>query len=423
MIRWMLCIWFLFAAPTFVIATEIQPEVDSILEQPALTLPDLFRLAELRNPALAVAQATATANAGRARQAGLYPNPRFEFEIEEMSTEDSGIRKEKMTLEQPLIISGRRGDAVAAANAGQAASVYDLEQQRRDLYRRIHALWAGHLYFREADEALADLLDIANQTLEIARVRFEARAAPESNVTKALLEVYELEMAQQRLAQQKAGAEAELFALLGGRDVPLSRIEGTLGRNTLGGGLDTEDILPPPAQNAAASRIQEAQAALSESKAERVPDLGLFASYGRVRPTGENFIEGGISIPIPLFNRNQGRVAEKSALLAKAQAQARRVETNFQAKLAAGQARHLAMGAELRVLDERMLPTARRGLTQAQDGYRVGRLPLLELIDAQRTLSSIRLRNLELKRDLVIAEADLLILAGRGPFFDTGERP
>jgi len=423
MVRWVLGTWLFLAATTVANATVYQQEVDSIVGKPEIVLADLFRLAELRNPALAAAQATVAANVGRARQAELYPNPLFELEVEELATTDPDIRKEKMTIEQPLVISGRRGDAVAAARASEKAAGYDFQQARREVYRRIHALWAGHLYFREADGALADLLDLAKHTLEIARVRFEARAAPESHVTKALLEVYELEVAQQRLTQQQAGAEAELLALLGGVHVPLNRVGGTLDRSPLTDSLDEVDIVPPPSINAATSRIEAAQAALREARAERVPDLGVFASYGRTRPTGESFIEAGVSVPIPLFNRNQGSIAERGALLAQAEAQARIVEANFNAKLAAGRARHLAVRAELRALDEQILPAARRGLAQAQEGYRVGRLPFLELIDAQRTLSNVKLRNLQLRRDLVIAEAELSSLAGTGPYAHTGGRP
>ncbi len=426
MFRWMLGAGLILATSTVVSATAFQQEINSILNKPQIVLADLFRLAELGNPALEAAQATVAANAGRARQAGLYPNPTLEFEVEELATTDFAVRKEKVTLGQLLVLSGRRGDAVASARASGEAAGDDLEQVRREVYRRIHALWAGQLYFREADGALADLHGLAERTLEIAEVRFEARAAPESHVTKALLEVYELEVARQRLTQQQARAEAELLALLGGAHVPMNRVGGTLDRSAPTGednDLGKVDIVAPPSVNAATSRIEAARAALREARAERVPDLGVFVSYGRTRPTGVSFIEAGVSVPIPLFNRNQGRVAERTALVIEAEAQVRVIEGSFNSKLAAGRARHLAIRAELQALNERMLPAAERGLAQAQEGYRVGRLPILELIDAQRTHSSIRLRNLQLRRDLVIAKAELSSLAGTGPYALTGDRP
>jgi cobalt-zinc-cadmium efflux system outer membrane protein len=398
-----------------------QQRVDSILSKQRITLADLFRIADLENPALAAARSSVKAKAGQARQAGLYPNPTLEFEVEELSTDDPEIRKDKVSLEQQLIISGRRGNAVAAARADQEAAANDLEQTQRDIYRRVHSLWAEQLYFRETDGVVGGLLEVARQTLEIAETRFEARAAPEVHVTKALLEVYELETAQQRLTSERARAAAELIALLGGTHIPFERLVGTLDPDSLAPQAIGGDVSQHPAARAAASRVEAAEAALREAKSERVPDLGLFVSYGRSRPDGNGFLEAGLSLPIPLFNRNQGNVAESHALVAEAQNRMRTIENDFQVTFAAATASYEAIRVELDASDDHIQPAAERGLTQAQEGYRVGRVPFLELIDAQRTFSSIRLRNLELRKDLVIVEAELLSLTGTGPYGETGE--
>jgi cobalt-zinc-cadmium efflux system outer membrane protein len=428
MVRWVLCAflaWLFLAVPA--VASDRPPprdrqEAESILNRQELTLADLLGVAELRNPALAAARSAVRANAARARQAGLYPNPIFEFEVEEVSTNDPDIRKDKVSVVQPLIISGRRGAAVAAARANENAAVHLLEQTRRDLYRGVHSLWAEQLYFRETHGALAGLLGVARRTLEIAQARFDARATPESQVTRALLEVYELEIAERLLARERDRASAELEALLGGTRVPLDRLVGTLDPDSLTRQIIEEDITLHPAVRAAASRVEAAEAIARESRSERIPDLDLFMSYGRVRPDDDGFLEAGVSVPIPLFNRNQGRVAESQALVAEAQDRMRIIESDFQVALAAASGSYQAIRDELRASDDQMRPAAERALAQAQEGYRVGRLPFLELIDAQRTFSTIRLRNLELRRDLVIAEAELLSLAGIGLYGDTGER-
>jgi len=428
MVRWMpvaFMAWLLFPGPTVagdgLSGPAFQEEVSAILQQQTITLGDLFRVARLRNPTLGAARSEVLAGAGRVRQAGLYPNPTVELEVEELSTADFGNRTDKVSLVQPLIISGRRGNAVAVARANREASVHALGHARREVYRRIHTLWAEQLYFREAQGLLGELLGVARNTLNIAETRFEARAAPESQVTKALLEVYELETAQQRLTRQRIRATAELSALLGGTQVPLDRVVGELGRGTLVPDAFDTDTICHPALNAATNRIEAAAAALREAEADRIPDLGLFLSYGRSRPTGGDFIEAGVSVPLRIFNRNQGRIAESRALVAGAEDQMRIVEGHLQVAFANAVASYHATLDELTASDDRMQPAAERGLAQAQEGYRVGRLPFLELIDAQRTFSNVRLRNLELRRDLVVVEAELLSLAGAGPYADRGE--
>ena len=269
---------------------------------------------------------------GLAQQAGLYPNPTIGFEVDELYTDDPSDRKDKLSLVQPLILGGRRGAAVDAARAEQEAAGYAFAGARREIFRRIHTLCADQFYFREASAAFDDLLQVANHTLEIAQIRFEARAAPESQVTKALLEVYEMEIAQrQALQEQKAGL-AELLSLFWGVEVPFDRLAGEAesGSNSPGeipspGAMDGH-----PAFLSAQLEIDAAEAVLREAKAARIPDLDIYVAYGRNRFIDEGFVEAGIALPLPVFNRNQGRVAESQSEIAQAQDRARMVSSTPQ---------------------------------------------------------------------------------------------
>jgi cobalt-zinc-cadmium efflux system outer membrane protein len=404
--------------------SDPREEIRSILAKQEIALADLFRLAELTSPTLAHARSSVRVEAGRARQAGLYPNPTVEFEVEELETRDLDLRKDKVALVQPLVISGRRGAAVAVAQAEQASAGHVLQQTRRDIFRRIHRLWAEQLYFRDSEASLSELHDVADRTLEIAQTRFDARAAPESQVTKALLEVYDLEVAQQQLTQERVRGTAELIALFGGEQVPLDRLVGTLEGGSVSTGLESDaehTVEDHPALRAAKKDIDSAAATLREAKAARIPDLDLFFAYGQFRPADVGFVEAGISIPLPLFDRNQGHIAESQALVAQAEQRVRIVESDLAAALAVVRQRYHTTREQLEALLNRIAPAAERGLAQAQEGYRVGRLPFLELVDAQRTLANVRRRTLELRRDLIVEEAAIMSLTGAGPYREMGE--
>ena len=404
---------------------EAGGEIHSILENEEITLADLFRLAELGSPTLAAGRNGIRAMAGRARQAGLYPNPSVGFEIEEFSTSTPGDRKEKVSLVQPVILGGRRGAAVAAALAEQEVAAQTYRETRRSVFQRIHTLWAEQLYFREARSAFDELLAVANHTLGIARIRFDARAAPESQVTKALLEVYELEVARQQLAQEQATGSAELVSLLGGARVPLDRLVGDLPTDSISAGelLRSTDLKDHPARHAAQRQIEAAEYSLREARAARIPDLGFSFAFGRSRATDDEFVEAGLSVPLPIFNRNQGQVARAQSLVEQAHNRARIVHNDLKLTLETARQRYLAAREQLHTTVSRIVPAADRGLTQAREGYRVGRLPFLELIDAQRTFASVRLHTLELRRDLTVAEAELMSLLGKSPHGEAGETP
>lgn len=402
------------------------PEIAAILAQPEIGLTDLFRLAELANPRFAVARSNVEAQAGRAQQAGLYPNPELALGIEEMSLDDPELRKTKLALSQALIIGGRRGSAVASAQASFAATEQQAWTARREALSQVHKLWAEQIHFREADLAFAELAQATDRTLEIARARFEAKAAPESHVTRALLEVYELELAQQNLARERVRSTAMLVALLGGMEVPIERLGGSLDPDAM------EVHLPPdidpvlgnhPALQAARFDITAADAAVGTAQKERIPDLTLVLGYGSFEPGLGNYVEAGVALPLPLFNRNQGKLAETRALAARARHEARIVASELDISLAMAQLRHRQAHDQLETVSGRIAPAAERGLAQAQEAYRTGRLVFLELVDAQRIFTDVRLRTLQLRKDLAMSEADLMSLLGAGPYADPGVQP
>jgi cobalt-zinc-cadmium efflux system outer membrane protein len=243
-------------------------------------------------------------------------------------------------------------------------------------------------------------------------------------VTKALLEVYELEVAEQQLAQDRVRSRAQFAAFFGDVRVPIDRLVGELDpeHDEAIATFDPDTLVAHhPALRAARINVSAAQATLREARASRIPDLNLFVGYGNFEPLDENFIDAGISFPLPLFDRNQGRIAESRALIARSEDRARIVETELTVTLAATQQRHDKLHDQLEAMMGRIAPAAERGLDQAQEAYRVGRLMFLELVDAQRTYADVRLRTLELRRDLAMVEADWMSLLGTGPYANPGE--
>ncbi len=410
--------------PALAEETDPRDRARAILAQEEIRLDDLFRLAELVNPSLIAARQALLAQDGQARQAGLYPNPRLELEVEDLSTIDPESHIEKIKLEQEVILSGRRGNAVEAARARVEAIARTRDSLRRDVLLEIHRLWAQHLYFREADAAFESLLQAGRRTLEIAEARFDARAAPESHVTRARLEVFELETEQRALVRDQAMASARLSAILDGMEVPLDRVAGAwrdAGTDPLVSASDV--VADHPAIASANQDVLAAHAAHATAKSARIPDIGLFLAYGRARPTDEEFLEAGVSIPLPLFDRNQGEVASTRARITESEARARMVSNRVRAEYAGALATRVALQEQLTALEERIVPAAERSLTQAQEAYRAGRLAFLELVDAQRVLADARTQGLALRRDLIITEAELMSLTGAGPYAETGDTP
>ncbi len=403
---------------------EISGEIEQILARPEIGLADLLLIAGLSNPDLAMARIEVQARTGRLRQAGLYPNPELSLEGEEWSLDDSAFYKQKVELSQVLVIGGRRGAALDAARTAVDQAGVLAQGVRRKTLLRVHHWWADQIHFREVEETLNNLMAEADQTLAIARTRYEAKAAPEAHVTRAMLEVYDLEVVRQDFERERVRSLGEMRIIFGGLSIPVERVTGNLdpANNTtsLLSGPGPE-IGSHPALLAARLGVETAEAELETARKERIPDLTLFAAYSQARPDEGDFVAGGISFPLPIFNRNQGRVLETTSLVTTARHQERLASFELEVALDTARLNYHASRQQLSKLTEQIAPAAERALTQARDSYRAGRLMFLELVDAQQTNRDVLLRAITLRRDLALAEADLMSLLGAGPYADLGE--
>jgi len=143
-------------------------------------------------------------------------------------------------------------------------------------------------------------------------------------------------------------------------------------------------------------------------RAERTPTPIL--SAGALFNNPPDFNVGsrfGVSVGVPLFSRNQGEIAASIAttgqLRMRREATLRTVENQVYGTLA----RVDAARRQVDAYDQRLVPTATELQTLAEESYRAGRISVLGLLDAQRSLRDLRREALQAGLDLQIAFADL----------------
>jgi len=390
--------------------------VRELVETPNASLSQLLEAAELGNPRIEAARHSAGAAAGRAWQAELYPNPTLEFEAEGVPAGSPGLERSENTvsLTQPLIVGGRRSAAIAAARAAGDARSLTLEQTRRDVAAETRRVWTDLLYLQGAAALTSDLVTAARSTHEIASTRLEARATPESEVLKAQVEVDRLELRLRRLGRDRHAALQRLASLVGLEQVALVRLSGQLPRElpVLEFSALVGRLVEHPGLLAAKTRTRAALRQVDLAEAQRIPDLGLRFAYGRNNSSDQQILEGGISIPLPLFNRNQGRIHSAQQVAKQRQRSAEAMERRLHADLASALADYGSARDAAATHREQIVPAAERAFTLVREGYRAGRAGFLDLLDAQRTLAQVRLSELTALRDAHRALSRLTQLTG-----------
>ena len=120
----------------------------------------------------------------------------------------------------------------------------------------------------------------------------------------------------------------------------------------------------------------------------------------------------GIGIPLPAWDRRAGPVAEALAFRREAEALARSREIEIVSALDGAYERHQVASQDVELHEQGLLREAEEALRAAEVAYQLGERGILEVLDAQRLLRTVRLNYLNAQFDRQAALVDLDELRG-----------
>jgi cobalt-zinc-cadmium efflux system outer membrane protein len=126
------------------------------------------------------------------------------------------------------------------------------------------------------------------------------------------------------------------------------------------------------------------------AKAKGTPDLTLTGGVARFSQFNDTAYTIGISIPIPLFDRNRGGILEATRLLDKTVDQKRAAENRVYTEITNAEQRLAGIRLEIETLRTSILPGAQSAFDATRKGYELGKFGFIDVIDAERTLFQVR---------------------------------
>jgi len=127
----------------------------------------------------------------------------------------------------------------------------------------------------------------------------------------------------------------------------------------------------------------------------------------RAEELGRDQAVVGLSIPLPLFDRNQGNLLEALRRADKARDELAATEVRLSTEIAQAHERLKALSLEVGTLQKEILPGAQSAYEAASKGYELGKFSFLEVLDAQRTFFQARSQYLRALADAHRAAADI----------------
>ena len=423
----------LFAAVAAVLAFGASSPARSQTSTNPLTADDAVREARAANRELQAARFSIDVARGGLLQAGRLENPELEMTYaDDFAFNAEGERVGTVRFAQSFPVTARltREKDVASKDVAIA------EAEVRDFVRNLVAAVQSTFYLvRALDEQLGvnRQLVASVRTVEDATARrVESAEASPAEVGLLRIERLRLEQDAQRLIRERDVAAAALARLLG-RETPvgLSPV-GELDPGTL-------SLLPPAADNrggrpdleAARHEIERADADRSLARAEVWDDWTAGLGYEQERavfdaPIGtkrDSFLSFGLTVPLPLWNRQQGRIAAADAELRRTRRSHDALVLRIEEEVRAAQARVRTFRSSVDAYTEDILPEATRTQELFERGYRQGLVGIAELLQAQRQYNESRAFYFELLGDLRQAAIELEAATGTSPHLNDLRSP
>ncbi len=366
-----------------------------------LTLRDALSLTLMRNPELASISWERRAEQAVAIQQGLFPNPELGIEVENIGGKGSGgafdATETTLSLSQLLEIGGKRSKRSRAAGLGADLAGWDYEAKRLEVLSGAKASFFEVLASQKRVALSKETFRLSDRVYDIVRERVKAgKVSPleesKASVARSLSEIQmekekrELSAATKRLASYWGSSSPRFAAVTGEIDIPESI--------PIANAVDSLAEQNPELARWA-TQIERHRTSLALARAQRIPDLILSGGVKRFKETNETMFIVGLSVPIPIFDRNQGGVREAEYLLAQAGEQQRATAVHIRTVLSEALGALSSSHAEALVLKNIVLPAAEQAFVSAGEGYRQGKFEFLEVLDAQKTYAEVRYQYIE----------------------------
>lgn len=398
-------------------SSEGVPASKALLDKEELSLQDVLALADVLNPELAAERKNIDIAQAAIWDAKLYPNPSLLAQIEDYSRKDGrsfNDSKRVVGLGIPIVVSGRIGAATSLAEKERDVAAVHYVWRRREILGSVQKAFVALLAARQSADLARETRELAKSFHAVTDERFKAQAIPEMELLKAAVNLAKSEIDLKLVQKELAVSLKALHSLMGNFDFPKEKFAGELGFRFTSPSLEAlrgQVLASHPLLESASRRKEAAELELSLARSERIPDPS-FEILGGKDGDDASIVEAGVSIPLPLFNRNQGRIAAAEARIRRAEFEIDAVRNDLLLGLNEAFRTFAVAQERVAVYRDDILPKAERALTQTNEGYKQGKFSFLDVLDAQRTLAEARIAYAAGLADLNLAVAELEKLTG-----------
>jgi cobalt-zinc-cadmium efflux system outer membrane protein len=400
----------------FILSGWAWPSFATEAEGSSLTLAKALALSLEKSPVLSSFSWDVRAAEARVIQARLAPNPELSFEGEDLTRPDESLQN-TLELSQLIELGGKRQMRVREAQFDRDTAEWDYQVKRLEVLKSTSLAFINVLFAQRNVQLAAENLELTEGAVPLTQKRVEIGKASDVELLRTDTAVA---TARIRLTEAKRDLEiarVDLASQWGGKRATFASVSGNLDQLRPIGSLESLQARLQENPDLARWTTERAkrEATLNLVRAEAKPDLTLRAGPRLLGASHTNLTAvAGFSIPLPLWDRNQGKIAEAKANVAKIADEKAAAEAKAYAELNEAYQTLQSAAEEVRILHETVLPSSKKAVDQITDGYGAGRFGQLDVLDAQRTYNETQIEYVRALADYQKAQAQIDVLTA-GP--------
>lgn len=368
---------------------------------PSYTWDQMHSLLDRSNPTLRAQEQSTISSRAAEVTAGLRPNP----------TLQNDTTSATLGIYQEFEIGGKRAARIRSAKLATAMSQADAADTRRTLTLDLRQAFVTALQSKSDVQFAQENLANYRRTVEINRQMLQQGEIARADFLRIELETLQFQTDLDDANLQLKTAKATLRGLLGTSALPGDfDVLGDLKAQPFD--KDLADLKMLAVQNrpdlkSAETAQQKAAADVRLAQANRWPDPTVGASFihsGNEFP-GPGWFEpfypkgatsnaigiGLASIPLPIFNRNQGEVARAKSDEVRSGLLARAAENQVIQDVESAYAQLASARERLKMYEDTYLAEAKESLEIEEFSFHNGGASILDYLDAQRTYRTTQL--------------------------------
>ncbi|MBR0965633.1 TolC family protein [Bradyrhizobium diazoefficiens] len=402
-------------------ALLVSPWLTAVSHSQTLNMGAALQRALATSPRLTAAERDVGIATGQRIQAGALLNPELSYEQD--NSFGSGIYRGTKSAETTLQISqlfelfGKREARIAAGQAGVEGAAIERKAVRLQILSETAIAFLNVLGLQRRIQILDDQVTALERLTPLLQRRVDAGASSPAETGRAEVAAALVKADRERTKASLSSARRELAVLMGDTVPKFASVSGRLDATTRAPSFQAviAAIDANPQLVRWNSIYAQRNAELLLARLKPYPDVRLAAGWRHFNETNDDAVRLTLSVPIPVFDQNQGNILSAQESLAKTRAE-REANRNI-LLVVAGRAYDTVQGSlrELSALRDTGIPKAQAAANEIEQGYGAGRFTLLEVLDAQANVTQARLREQEALQNYHVAVATIEGLVGN-PF-------